>query len=132
VEKWSDATLLLAIVQREDAASLIAEVNRRGHEATRINASGGFLSVGNVVVLVAVPRLDVPDVLDAIRETCHVRTAWAFQPMGDFGVDGGAYPVEVEIGGAVVFALPIERYVRIVGREPVGAGARASSKEATR
>ena len=57
----SDETLLLAVVQREDASSLIAEVNRRGHQATRINASGGFLSIGNVVVLMAVASDDVPD-----------------------------------------------------------------------
>ena len=125
----SDETLLLAVVQREDASSLIAEVNRRGHQATRINASGGFLSIGNVVVLMAVASDDVPDILEAIQRTCQIRTAYAFQPLGDV-VDGGVYPIEVEVGGAVVFALPIERRVRISGRQPAAAArARISAQD---
>lgn len=115
MEDWQDATLLLAIVQREDASALIEEVNRRGHGATRINASGGFLNAGNVVVLVAVASSAVPDVVAAIRETCRVRTAYVFQPMGDLIADGSSFPLEVEVGGAVVFALPIERAVRLLG-----------------
>lgn len=127
---WSDETLLLAVVQREDASSLIADVNRRGHQATRINASGGFLSVGNVVVLMAVASDDVPDVLEAIQRTCQTRMAYVFQPLGDVVVDGGAYPIEVEVGGAVVFALPIERRVRISGRQPAAAArARISAQD---
>ena len=110
-------TLLLAIVQREDAWHLIDEVNRRGHQATRINASGGFLNVGNDVVLIGVDDHFVPDVLEAVQATCRTRTAYAFHLSGDFTVDGTVGPIEVEVGGAVVFALPIERHVRLRGRK---------------
>ena len=118
MEDPTATTLLVAIVQHEDAPSLIDEVNRRGHLATRINSSGGFLNVGNAVILMGVEDHLVPDVLDAIRETCQTRTAYAFHLSGDFTIDGTVGPVEVEVGGAVVFALPIERHIRLRGRRP--------------
>lgn len=123
MDRQGNMILLVAVVQREDAPGLIAEVNRRGHRATRISASGGFLSVGNDVVLVGVEESLVPDVIDAIHETCRTRTAYAFHSSGDFTLDGTIGPIEVEVGGAVIFTLPVERFVRLKGRQPIRASA---------
>ncbi len=111
-------TLVVAIVQREDAGKLTGELARRGHRATRIPASGGFLSVGNDVILSGVADRLVGDVLDAIKATCETRTAYAFHLSGDFAMDGTALPIEVEVGGAVVFTLPVERFVQVRGKVP--------------
>jgi uncharacterized protein YaaQ len=116
-------TLVVAIVQREDAGKLTGELSRRGHRATRISASGGFLSVGNDVILSGVADQLVPDVLDAIKVTCETRTAYAFHLSGDFAIDGTSMPIEVEVGGAVVFTLPVERYVQLTGRVSARSGA---------
>jgi uncharacterized protein YaaQ len=120
-------TLIVAIVQREDAGKLTGELNRRGHRATRIAASGGFLSVGNDVILSGVASELVPDALDAIRATCETRTAYAFHLSGDFAIDGTALPIEVEVGGAVVFALPLERFVQLRGRMPARSATRGEN-----
>lgn len=111
-------TLVVAIVQREDAGRLTGELTRRGHRATRIPASGGFLSVGSDVILSGVAERLVGDVLDAIKATCETRTAYAFHLSGDFAMDGTSMPIEVEVGGAVVFTVPVERFVQIQGRVP--------------
>ncbi len=111
-------TLVVAVVQREDAGKLTSELARRGHRATRIPASGGFLSVGNDVILSGVADRLVDDVLDAIKATCETRTAYAFHLSGDFAMDGSALPIEVEVGGAVIFTLPVERFVQIRGKVP--------------
>ena len=112
-------TLVVAIVQREDAGKLTGELTRRGHRATRITASGGFLSVGNDVIISGVADRLISDVLDAIKVTCETRTAFAFHLSGDFAIDGTSMPIEVEVGGAVVFTLPVERFVQLHGRLPV-------------
>lgn len=111
-------TLVVAIVQREDAGKLTGELARRGHRATRIPASGGFLSVGNDVIISGVADRLVEDVLDAIKVTCETRTAYAFHLSGDFAMDGTSMPIEVEVGGAVIFTLPVERFVQIQGKVP--------------
>jgi len=118
-------TLVVAIVQREDAGKLTGELARRGHRATRIPASGGFLSIGNDVILSGVAERLVGDVLDAIKATCETRTAYAFHMSGDFAMDGTSMPIEVEVGGAVVFVVPVERFVQIQGRVPARPAGRA-------
>ncbi len=117
-------TLVVAIVQREAAGKLTGELARRGHRATRIPASGGFLSIGNDVILSGVADRLVDDVLDAIKATCETRTAYAFHLSGDFAMDGSALPIEVEVGGAVIFTLPVERYVQIQGKVPARSSGR--------
>lgn len=119
-----DAVLLLAIVQREDAAALVDEITRRGHRATRIAAVGGFLRAGNDVVLVGVAPGLVSDILAAVQATCRTRTAYVTSPAGDPSisiVEGLIGPIEVEVGGALVFAAEVERLYRLRGRRaPVG------------
>jgi len=114
------SSLLVAIVQHEDAPNLVDEVTRRGHRATRINASGGFLSVGNDVILMGLERAEVGDVLDSIAATCRTRTAFHFHVTGDLTIDGSVGPIEVEVGGAVVFVLPVEARFQLQGRYKPG------------
>lgn len=123
MEFEQSTTLLVAIVQREDASTLIDEVNRQDYRATRINASGGVLSVGNVVVLIGVSTSEVDSVLQTIQSVCKTRTAFHFHMTGDLTVDGTLGPIEVEVGGAVVFALPVERHVQLQGSFNVKTGA---------
>jgi uncharacterized protein YaaQ len=57
----------------------------------------------------------VPDVLNLIAKNCHTRSEQV-SPMTSLAVMDGYYltePIEVEVGGAVVFVLGVEKYVRI-------------------
>jgi uncharacterized protein YaaQ len=98
-------TLVLLIVQPEDSAALLTRLTDAGLGATSVSARGGFLQRHAVAILVAAPAARVPTVLEAVRATCAKRTAWAtLAADAELGIT--AEPIEVEIGGAIVFGLP--------------------------
>ncbi len=107
--------LVVAIVQREDAGTLIDALTEKGHRATRINTAGGFLKEGNATVLVGVEDESVGDVLALIESNCHTRTQYVnpLPPVMEPGEFYMPYPVEVQVGGATVFVLNVERYERL-------------------
>src|SRR5450756_581900 len=104
--------LVAAIVQKEDAGTLISALTDNGYGATRINTAGGFLKQGNATVLVGVEDEAVDEVLKLIESRCQTRTQYV-KPLptvmepGEFYMP---YPVEVQVGGATVFVLNVERY----------------------
>ena len=107
--------LVVAIVQREDAGTLIDALTEKGHRATRINTAGGFLKEGNATVLVGAEDDSVNDVLNLIESNCHTRTQYVnpLPPVMEPGEFYMPYPIEVQVGGATVFVLNVERYERL-------------------
>ena len=107
--------LVVAIVQREDAGTLIDALTEKGHKATRINTAGGFLKEGNATVLVGAEDDSVDDVFKLIESNCHTRTQYVnpLPPVMEPGEFYMPYPVEVQVGGATVFVLSVDRYERL-------------------
>lgn len=107
--------LLLAIVQREDAGGLIERLTGEGFRATRINTAGGFLKESNTTVLLGVEDEQVDRVLGIIKQNCHTRTQYInpLPPVMEPGEFYMPYPVEVQVGGATVFVLDVEQFVRL-------------------
>ncbi len=112
--------LLIAVVQAEDADALCKRLNEEGFRHTRISSTGGFLARGNVTVLAGVQDEQVLGVMNVVRATCRTRTAFVnAMPWGpEFalaGTTGAAMPLDVQIGGATVFSLPVRRFLRLHG-----------------
>lgn len=107
--------LVVAIVQREDAGTLIDALTEKGYRATRINTAGGFLKEGNATVLVGVEDSKVEEVLSLVEASCNTRTQYInpLPPVMEPGEFYMPYPVEVQVGGATVFVLNVERYERL-------------------
>jgi uncharacterized protein YaaQ len=113
--------LLIVIAQDEDADLLSRRLNAAGLRATKIDTVGGFLARGNVTLLVGVEDQRVEDVLGVIRATCRARRAFINPLLSTADgvsttVTGPIIPMEVEIGGAVVFSLPLKQFVLMRGR----------------
>ena len=109
MEQSQPTKLIVAIVQIDDVHELVQRLIERGFGATRIDAAGGFLRRENAVVLVAAPEPAVAGVLATIRQNCRTRAATWFPTIDDGTIGLYTEPIEVEIGGAVVFVLPVER-----------------------
>lgn len=107
--------LVLAIVQREDTGTLIDALTEKGYRATRINTAGGFLKEGNATVLVGVDDQQVDEVLSLVEANCNTRTQYInpLPPVMEPGEFYMPYPVEVQVGGATVFVLDVDRYERL-------------------
>jgi len=110
--------LLWVIVQAEDADVLIGRLVASGLGVTRINSVGSFLLRGNATLLIGLPDERVEIALSIVRATCHRRKSYinALSALETAPVPlVAAMPLEVQIGGAVVFEFPISRFTRLMG-----------------
>lgn len=105
--------LLIVIVDDSDSRPLMDALNRAQIGVTRLASTGGFLLEGNTTLLVGVPDEQVDRVLAIVRSICMRRQRLVIpQPMAE--LPGGApMPMEVEVGGAIVWVLTVERMERI-------------------
>ena len=104
--------LLISVVNSDDAHPLIDALMGEGYRATMISTTGGFLREGNATLLIGVADENVKDVLKIVKESCHTRTQWV-NPLPPTVESGELYmptPIEVPVGGAVVFILNVERF----------------------
>jgi uncharacterized protein YaaQ len=112
----ADPTKLCVIIASDtDAERLLRSLARRGLSATKVASTGGFLRHGSVTLLCGVPGEQVDEVLGLVREECQARTEVVPLHALPFGAEGGmaAEPIEVRLGGAVVFVVDIERFERV-------------------
>ena len=107
--------LIIAVIQAKDAEALLRALVERGFRATQINSAGGFLRESNVTLLIGVQEAYAAEVLRIIRQSCHARTQFVnpLMPIVEPGEFYVASPIEVQVGGATVFVLDVERYERI-------------------
>jgi uncharacterized protein YaaQ len=107
--------LVLSIVHSDDASGLIDSLTKKNFRATRINTAGGFLKESNATILLGVEDEQVDEVLQTIQQNCQTRTQYInpLPPVMEPGEFYMPYPVEVQIGGATVFVLEIDAFVRL-------------------
>ena len=107
--------LVVAVVHNEDAGPLVSALLEHDFRATRLHSSGGFLKQTNATVMVGVVDEQVDEVIAIIRDNCHARTQIVnpMPPIMEPGEFYMPYPIEVEMGGATVFVLPVERVERL-------------------
>ena len=107
--------LIVAVVHNEDAKAFIDALLEHEFRATWLHSSGGFLKQSNATILIGVEDAKVDEVVGLIREHCHARTQTCspIPPIMEPGEFFLPYPLEVEVGGAVIFILPVERFERL-------------------
>ena len=106
--------LIMSIVNSEDARPLIDALMRKGHRATVISTTGGFLREGNATIFVGTDDDKVEEVLDTVRDNCHRRIQHV-NPLPPVMEPGEMYlptPIDIEVGGATVFVIDVDRFER--------------------
>jgi uncharacterized protein YaaQ len=122
----SKQSLMLAIVQPEDAETATNALTQAGLRVTRISSIGGFLHQGNVTLLLGLKRDQVMPAGQLLAANCRTRPGYinaAPQATDVHSGQVGGYvaPLEIVIGGATIFVLPTERIVRFGLQEEVPA-----------
>jgi uncharacterized protein YaaQ len=103
--------LIVVITSDDEAEALIKKLIERGYPATKVSSTGGFLRRGNATIFSGVEAGDLGNVLAIIRKECQARTE--FIPAQALPFPESIYPaepVQVRVGGAIVFVLPVERF----------------------
>lgn len=106
--------LVVSIIHSDDVDQLTLALRQSGFSSTKISTTGGFLREGNATILVGAEEEDIQTVLGIIKHNCHTRTQYV-NPLPPVMEPGELYmpnPVEVQVGGAVIFVLDIEKVAR--------------------
>ena len=107
--------LVITIVQDEDSGNLIDVLTEAGFRVTKLATTGGFLKAGNTTLIIGVEEEFVDRVLSQIEGVCKRREQIVTAPTPVTGSTGlyVPYPVEVEVGGATVFVVDVDKFVKI-------------------
>lgn len=107
--------MVIAIVQDDDSIDLIDALTEKKYRVTKLATTGGFLKAGNTTLLIGVKDEMVKEVISVIEETCRKRKEVVSSPMPFSGSPEMCmqYPVEVQVGGATVFVLDVDQFIRI-------------------
>ncbi len=105
--------LVIAIISDDDCPSVLGGLSEKGFGATKLSTTGGFLRSGNATLLIGVEESDLEKVFEILKEYSSRRKQMIspLPPMGsaDFIVP----PVEISVGGATVFVVDVDRFMRL-------------------
>jgi uncharacterized protein YaaQ len=106
--------LIVAVVHDRDKSRLSDALINGGFNFTKVASTGGFLRDGNVTLLIGVDDESVQTVIDTIQENCKTREQYVSVLPPDIAGTSGfvPMPVKVEVGGAVIFTMNVERFDR--------------------
>ena len=106
--------LVIAIVNRDDSGDVIHKLNKAGFMSTRLSTTGGFLRAGNITLLIGTEDEKVARVIEILRENCSKRAEIVTSSAGNYSEHFFAsLPVEVTVGGATVFVVDVEQFIKM-------------------
>lgn len=108
--------LIIAIVQDEDSSKLLSKLMQSGYGVTKLATTGGFLKAGNTTLLLGVEEDRVEDAIRIVESVCKSRkqiTPAAATVAGMTHGEFAAFPVEVTIGGATLFVLTVDQFLKV-------------------
>ncbi len=106
--------LLMTIVSSDDSRDVLDKLTKAGFRATVISTTGGFLREGNTTFFLGVDDHKIGQAIEILQSVCRRRTQWV-SPLPTLEGPGleMSEPIEVSVGGAVVFVLNVEQFVQV-------------------
>ncbi|MCS7060264.1 MAG: cyclic-di-AMP receptor [Anaerolineae bacterium] len=106
--------LILAIVHADDATGVIQALTEAGLRVTRIATEGGWLRQKSATLLLGLQDAQVPRALTLLKRATQRRKVpvavpvHLSAPLGQTVISSGQ-EADIEVGGATVFVLNVER-----------------------
>ena len=108
--------LVLAVVQAQDADACADALAAAGFVCTRFATQGGFLDSTNCTLMIGVDDAQVDEVIAVLerRAQRRVQLVGSALPFPGGPLAPVATPaMDVEVGGATVFVLPLDRFEKL-------------------
>ncbi len=108
--------LIIAIVQDEDSSRLLTALMQKGLGVTKLATTGGFLKAGNTTLLIGVDESRLEEAVHIIESVCKSRKQLTSAQTSASGISGTVYstfPVEVTVGGATLFVLSVDQFMKV-------------------
>jgi uncharacterized protein YaaQ len=101
--------LIATVVQEQDVDLAARALNLLGAPIIHLASTGGFLGRRNATLLIGLPDGMTEKVVATLQQACRQRVEYLAIPL-----EGSPLPlptpVPVTVGGATVFAIPVERF----------------------
>lgn len=101
--------LIMAVVQEQDIERATSAAESLGAPVVFLASTGGFLGRRNATLLIGLPEGMETDLVETLHNTCRQRVEYLTMP-----IEGAPMPlptpVPVMVGGATIFALPIDHF----------------------
>lgn len=105
--------LVLAIVSGDDSSKVSRALTKNNFSVTKLATTGGFLMAGNTTFLIGTEASRVDELVEVLRTNCKTRTQMV-PTSASYGVGMfSAMPIEVQVGGATVFVIDVEQFMKL-------------------
>jgi uncharacterized protein YaaQ len=107
--KPSIRLLIMAVVQEQDIERATDAAETLGAPVVYLASTGGFLGGRSGTLLIGLPEGMEDELIQTLHKSCQQRVEYLTMP-----VEGAPMPlpspVPVTVGGATIFALPVEYF----------------------
>lgn len=108
--------LVYAIVRNDNEDDVVSQLTQHQYSVTRLSTTGGFLKKGNTTLMIGAEDGKVDEVIELIKQECdHHQRLTVNMPYvsGTTMVNYATMPMSVEVGGATIFVMNVDRYEKI-------------------
>ena len=107
--------MVVAIVHDHDAHNLMEALSNANFKATKMATTGGFLREGNTTFMIGTDEDHLDEVMQIIKDNCQARkkTIAPMSPVANSMESYYSFPMEVKIGGATVFIMDVEQFIKM-------------------
>jgi len=106
--------LIVAVIEDKDSHRLIDALAEKDYKTTKLSTTGGFLKEGNTTLMIGCDADAVEDALEIIKHKTSKREQMV-APISPMGGNADSYiprPINIEVGGATVFVLPVDQFLQ--------------------
>jgi uncharacterized protein YaaQ len=107
--------LVYAIVNRDDAKSVLNHLTKNGFYVTKLATTGGFLGSGNTTFMICDEDVRIEKIIDIIKKYSKKRTQYL--PANDTIMQGvtapASAPLEITVGGATIIVTEVSDFLKI-------------------
>ncbi|GEN57917.1 hypothetical protein GCM10012290_24920 [Halolactibacillus alkaliphilus] len=104
--------LIIAVIQDKDSHRLLDALADKEFKTTKLSTTGGFLKEGNTTLMIGCDDEAVDEALDIIKNKSSHREQMV-APISPMGGTADSYiprPINIEVGGATVFVVPVDSF----------------------
>jgi len=107
--------LILAVIQDANTSALMRVLKEQSIGVTKLASTGGFLREGNTTLMIGLNDEHLDHLKALMQRTCRTRTRLVtpYIPMGPQDEGVGNEPLEVTVGGGVLFVMGVQEFVKI-------------------
>ncbi len=105
--------LIIAIVNHDDSGDVSKNLTANGFMVTKLATTGGFLMAGNTTFLIGTDDDKVDAAIEVIGKFAKKRKEFVPTIGGSVEGAGVALPIEVIVGGATVFVVDVDKYLKL-------------------